>query len=91
MGAHVAGVLLSELRGETTAPFSMAYSAQCISLGRTRGYIQPVNADDSPRRIHLGGPLGARVKKAVCRRVLEAPARERTHPGAYTSGFSPAR
>jgi len=84
MGGHVADVLLSALRGEPATPFAMGYSAQCISLGRKHGYIQLVNADDTPRRLHLAGPLGATVNEAVCRRVVEAPASESKHPGAYT-------
>jgi NADH dehydrogenase FAD-containing subunit len=90
MGGHVAGVLLNTLRGERPMPFTMGYSAQCISLGRKRGYIQLVNADDSPRRLHIGGAMGARIKEAVCRRVVEAPASEREHPGAYTWKAGPA-
>jgi hypothetical protein len=62
----------------------MGYSAQCISLGRKRGYIQLVHADDSPRRLHVGGPLGARIKEGVCRRVLQAPIEESARPGSYT-------
>jgi NADH dehydrogenase FAD-containing subunit len=90
MGGHVAGVLVSALRGSPPAPFSMGFTAQCISLGRRSGYVQLVRADDSPRRLHVGGRLGARVKEAVCRRVVEAPARERDHPGAYTWRPGPA-
>jgi hypothetical protein len=84
MGGHAAGVLLSALRGEPARPFSMGFSAQCISLGRRRGYIQLVHPDDSPRRLHVGGALGARIKEAVCRRVLDAPVRESGRPGSYT-------
>lgn len=90
LGGHAAGVLLSTLRGEPPRPFTMGYSAQCISLGRKRGYIQPVHADDSPRRLHVGGTMGARIKEAVCRRVLDAPVRERAQPGAYTWRDGPA-
>jgi NADH dehydrogenase FAD-containing subunit len=89
MGGHAAAVLLSAVRGEPPAPFSMGFTAQCISLGRAHGYVQLVRADDSPRRLHLGGALGARVKEAVCRRVVDAPAEERTHPGAYTWRHGP--
>jgi NADH dehydrogenase len=84
MGGHVAGVLLAALRGTEPAPFDMGFSAQCVSLGRSRGFIQLVNADDSPRRLHVGGALGARIKESVCRRVLEAPVAESTRPGTYT-------
>jgi NADH dehydrogenase FAD-containing subunit len=58
MGGHAAGVLLSALRDEPPRPFSMGFSAQCISLGRRHGYIQLVDPDDSPRRLHVGGVPG---------------------------------
>jgi NADH dehydrogenase FAD-containing subunit len=89
MGGHAAGVLLSALRDEPPRPFSMGFSAQCISLGRRHGYIQLVDPDDSPRRLHVGGVLGAGIKEAVCRRVLDAPVRESERPGSYT--WKPAR
>jgi NADH dehydrogenase FAD-containing subunit len=84
MGAHVANGLLAEVRGTGPEPFDMGFTAQCISLGRKRGYIQPVNPDDSPRRIHVAGRLGARIKETICRRVIDAPAAESTRPGTYT-------
>jgi NADH dehydrogenase FAD-containing subunit len=89
MGGHAASVLLSAVRGEPPGRFSMGFTAQCISLGRAHGYVQLVRADDSPRRLHVSGVLGARVKEAVCRRVVEAPAEERIHPGAYTWRHGP--
>jgi NADH dehydrogenase FAD-containing subunit len=84
MGAHVAGGLLADVRRARPEPFDMGFTAQCISLGRKRGYIQPVNSDDSPRRIHVAGRLGARIKERICRRVIDAPAAESTRPGTYT-------
>jgi NADH dehydrogenase len=84
MGGHVANELLAEVRGTQPVPFDMGFTAQCVSLGRKRGYFQPVNRDDTPRRLHVGGALGARIKEAISRRVLEAPAAESTHPGTYT-------
>jgi hypothetical protein len=91
MGAHVAGGLLADVRGARPEPFDMGFSAQCISLGRRRGYIQPVNPDDSPRRIHVAGRLGARVKEKICRRVIDAPSAESTRPGTYTWRSSSVR
>jgi NADH dehydrogenase FAD-containing subunit len=84
MGAHAASGLLADMRGTAPEPFDMGFTAQCISLGRKRGYIQLVNPDDSPRRIHVGGRPGARIKEAICRRVIDAPAAESTRPGTYT-------
>jgi NADH dehydrogenase FAD-containing subunit len=84
LGGHAAEVLLADVRGEAPQPFSMAFSAQCLSLGRGAGYIQPVRRDDSPRPWHIGGWAGARVKEAVCRRVVEGPSQEKDKPGSYS-------
>jgi NADH dehydrogenase len=62
----------------------MGFTAQCLSLGRKRGYIQPVHPDDSPRRVHIGGRLGAKVKEAVCRNAVDAPTKESAEPGTYS-------
>jgi hypothetical protein len=64
---------------------------QCISLGRKKGYIQLVRADDSPRRFHLAGRVGAFVKERVCRMVISGPRREASKPGSYFSPAGPRR
>jgi NADH:ubiquinone reductase (H+-translocating) len=84
MGGHVATELVGDVRGTAPTAFDMGFTAQCISLGRRQGYIQPVNPDDTARRIHVGGRVGACIKEAICRRVLEGPAAESTQPGTYT-------
>jgi NADH dehydrogenase FAD-containing subunit len=84
LGGHAAEVLLAELRGTQPQPFSMKFTAQCLSLGRKRGYIQLVHPDDSPRIAHIGGRVGAKVKEAVCRNAVDAPTRESTVPGSYS-------
>jgi NADH dehydrogenase FAD-containing subunit len=89
MGGHVADELVRHIRGTASAPFDMGFTAQCVSLGRRRGYIQPVNSDDTPRRMHVGGLAGARIKEAVCRRVVDAPAAESSTPGTYTWRHNP--
>jgi hypothetical protein len=58
--------------------------AQCLSLGRGAGYIQPVRRDDSPRSWHIGGWAGACVKEAVSRRVVVGPRQEKDKPGSYS-------
>lgn len=83
LGAHAAEVVLAQLRGQEPAPASAGFLLQCLSLGRERGYVQLVHPDDSPRAFHVAGGLAARVKEAVCRRVVSAPVAECTRPGAY--------
>ena len=47
-------------------PVSVGFILQCISIGRADGYVQLVRADDTPRRMHLGGRVGAYIKEAIC-------------------------
>jgi NADH dehydrogenase len=89
LGAHAAGTVLAAMRGQEPTRLSVGYLVQCISLGRRRGYIQVVRADDSPRPLHLGGRLAATVKESICAMVLEAPRKERTKPGSYASPKGP--
>ncbi|WP_206751965.1 NAD(P)/FAD-dependent oxidoreductase [Kribbella sp. VKM Ac-2568] len=89
LGAHAAGTVLAAIRGQEPTRVSVGYVVQCISLGRRRGYIQAVRADDSPRPFHLGGRPAAMVKETICAMVLDAPRNERTKPGSYTSPKGP--
>ncbi|MFG1923282.1 NAD(P)/FAD-dependent oxidoreductase [Cryptosporangium sp. NPDC048952] len=89
LGGKAAETVLAQIRGEEVKPLSIGFQAQCISLGRKRGYIQIVHADDSPRRLHLGGRLGARVKESVCKMSVAIPAKERVKPGAYPTPKGP--
>lgn len=91
LGGRAAEATLAVLRGEAPRPASVGFVVQCLSLGRRHGYIQPVRADDSPRRLHVGGRLGALAKEAVCRYVVTGPQRERDRPGAYRVPRGPRR
>ena len=83
LGGHAADTMLHLLRGEKPTPISIGLIMQCLSLGRKRGYIQFMRADDTPRPLHLNGRLGASVKEIICRMVVNAPRKERRKPGAY--------
>ena len=83
LGGAAAATALALLRGEQPPTVSVGFIVQCISLGRSNGYIQIVHADDSPRPLALSGRLAAFVKEAVCRMTVNASKRERTTPGAY--------
>ena len=67
MGWQAAETLVAELRGRRARRMTFAYVTQCISLGRRDGVIQPVHADDSPRRTALTGRAAALTKESVCR------------------------
>lgn len=89
LGAHAADTALAQLRGQEPEPVSLGYLLQCISLGRRAGYVQVVRADDSPRPLHVGGGLGARVKEAICVRAVRALAVEAEAPGSYWNPRGP--
>jgi NADH:ubiquinone reductase (H+-translocating) len=91
LGAQAADTLLASIRGTALPVLSVGFVIQCISLGRRNGYIQVVRADDTPRRLHVGGRAGAAIKERICRLVVDAPKKERTAPGAYSWPKGPHR
>jgi NADH dehydrogenase FAD-containing subunit len=83
MGAHAADQVGRQLRGLPLVPFGFRYFVQCISVGRRRGVIVSVDADDRPTGRSLRGARAALVKELVCRFVLSAIRLERLFPGLY--------
>ena len=90
LGGHAAETAVALLRGRPPQPVSIGFAVQCISLGRKRGYIQAVQADDTPRPFHLSGRPAAWFKEYICRLVVTGPRKERTKPGAYRSPAGPS-
>lgn len=90
LGGHAAETVLHHLRGTTAVPASVGFVVQCLSLGRRRGVIQVVSADDRPRRFFIGGRAGAWVKEFICKLAVAGPTKERTRPGSYKSPKGPA-
>lgn len=83
MGAHVADNIIRVSNGGEPQPFRFGYAIQCISLGRHRGIVQLVRADDNPRRLVLSGAGGAFVKERIsrkARRVATGAAKRYTWP-----------
>jgi NADH:ubiquinone reductase (H+-translocating) len=89
LGKHAADTALAQLRGTEPQPLSAGYIMQCISLGRRSGYIQFVHADETARRFHIAGALGATVKEMVCKMVVTKLQQTRTKPDAYWSPAGP--
>jgi NADH dehydrogenase FAD-containing subunit len=81
MGAHTADNLVAWLRAEPEKPFRFGYVFQCISLGRKRGLVQFVNADDSPQERILTDSVGAMIKEMICRYTVASLQLERRVPG----------
>jgi NADH dehydrogenase len=89
LGGHAAETVLHLMREEQPEPISIGLILQCLSLGRRRGYIQLVRADDSSRNMALNGRAGAAVKEMVSRMVVTSPRKEREKPGAYRAVNGP--
>ncbi len=83
LGGHAADTVLARLRGADPKPISIGFTGQCISLGRQRGLMQLVHADDTPRQIIIPGRAGAWVKERICRYAVSTMRNERRRPGAW--------
>ncbi|MDB4929858.1 MAG: pyridine nucleotide-disulfide oxidoreductase [Myxococcaceae bacterium] len=83
LGAHAADNVVRHLRGEATRPFAFGFRVQCVSLGRRRGLVQPVDARDQTKPWVVTGRLGALVKESICRYVVGALRVEAAAPGMY--------
>lgn len=83
MGAHAAENVARHLRGVAPRPFQFGFTAQCVSLGRRRGLVQPVDARDQPRPWILTGRVAALVKESICRFVVGSLRLDGAHPGLY--------
>ncbi|MGP4017559.1 hypothetical protein [Saccharopolyspora sp. 5N708] len=70
VGSHAGKNIVAELRGEEPKPLSFRYYVQCLSIGRRNGLIQPVSADDSPKRTIITGKTAAFVKEQVVRSTV---------------------
>ena len=91
LGGHAANTALAQLRGTEPQPLSAGFAIQCLSLGRREGYIQFVHSDDTARRIHIAGSMGAKVKEMICKLVVSGPQKERTKPDPYWAPAGPRR
>ena len=95
-GAHAGDIVLAAIqasRGKRVAvnPLSIGFAMQCISLGRSRGVVQFVRADDAPRRLALSGRIAAAVKEVVCRYTVASMSTERALPVAHVGSRGPRR
>lgn len=59
--------LLATLQGKPMQFFSMAFMAQCLSLGRQQGLIQFTNDDDSPKENIWTDRKAVMTKEFICR------------------------
>ncbi len=74
MGAYAGRRVASLLRnkGANSKEFHQDYTVRCVSLGRKKGLIQFLHADDSPRNFVLKNGKGAIFKERVCKYTIKA-------------------
>ena len=89
MASHAANNLLADLKHAPLAPFRLAYSGKCISLGRGDGLMDVVNPDDTPRNKIYSGRAGRLIKQLLVWQVWWQINRERAWSGVY--GAQPRR
>ncbi|MFD6109315.1 NAD(P)/FAD-dependent oxidoreductase [Streptomyces yangpuensis] len=82
-GAHAAEAIDALADGREPEPLRFRYLAQCISLGRHDGVIQPVRTDDSAHRLVITGRPAARINEWINRYTLASLRAERRRPGTY--------
>ncbi len=64
-GPRVADVLAARLGGRSARDFRYRYVHECISLGRRRGLVQFLHADETPAKRVLTGRLALHYKNAT--------------------------
>jgi NADH dehydrogenase FAD-containing subunit len=87
LGPQAAETVLSRIAGAQPAPVSVGFTGQCLSLGRRSGFFQLARRSDTVIGFHLGGRPGAKVKEAICKRIVWQLAYEARKPGARTWWF----
>ncbi len=83
MGAKVGDNISALINHQPMTPFRFGYFFRCISLGRKRGLVQFVSADDTPQERVLTGRLGGLVKEMICRFTVWSVRMERVVPKSY--------
>lgn len=92
MGGHAGDNIRRLLRGEELRPFSMAFAARCISLGRRDALVQWVTPDDEPRASVWTNRRARYTKEAICRLTFTVVSQElRLGVPLYSWPKSPAQ
>jgi NADH dehydrogenase len=83
LGAQAANTVLTRIAGTDPALIHQAFVGQCVSLGRSGGTFQMSHADDTVRRLYIGGRTAAVFKELICRSTVSLIAREGRKPGSF--------
>ena len=83
MAAHVADVIVDELRGRAPRVFRFRYAGWCVSLGRRRGVVVLTDGDDRATGRVITGRVGAMLKELIARFPIASVRWERRIAGTY--------
>jgi NADH:ubiquinone reductase (H+-translocating) len=94
LGLQAANTVLSRIAGTEPAVLDQAFVAQCVSLGRSGATLQFTDADDTPRRLYIGGRMAAATKEFICKGTLWGIRHEARKPGSsfwFKGGTRPSQ
>jgi NADH:ubiquinone reductase (H+-translocating) len=94
LGLQAANTVLSRIAGTEPAVLDQAFVAQCVSLGRSGATLQFTDADDTPRRLYIGGRMAAAAKEFICKGTLWGIRHEARKPGSsfwFKGGTRPSQ
>ena len=85
MGAYAADYLAAMSKEQPLPkPFDFAYLIQCISLGRKRGLVQQLHADNTPKEQIFTGWIGAKINEIIVRYTIWSFKLEKHWPGFFS-------
>jgi NADH:ubiquinone reductase (H+-translocating) len=94
LGLQAANTVQSRIAGTEPAVLDQAFVAQCVSLGRSGATLQFTDADDTPRRLYIGGRMAAAAKEFICKGTLWGIRHEARKPGSsfwFKGGTRPSQ
>ncbi|MBA0048954.1 FAD-dependent oxidoreductase [Mycobacteroides sp. LB1] len=83
LAARAVKTVLALVDGLQPVAGGQIFVGQNVSIGRRAAVIQTSRADDTPRKLFIGGRAGAAIKEMVCRGTVYFLTQAAKHPKAY--------
>ncbi|MFA4082989.1 NAD(P)/FAD-dependent oxidoreductase [Mycobacteroides salmoniphilum] len=83
LAARAVKTVLALVDGLQPVEGGQIFVGQNVSIGRRAAVIQTSRADDTPRKLFIGGRTGAAIKEMVCRGTVYFLKQAAKHPKAY--------
>ncbi|ORA55199.1 NAD(P)/FAD-dependent oxidoreductase [Mycobacteroides franklinii] len=83
LAARAVKTVLALVDGLQPVAGGQIFVGQNVSIGRRAAVIQTSRADDTPRKLFIGGRTGAAIKEMVCRGTVYFLKQAAKHPKAY--------